>query len=244
MADDIRDVIADPQATRQADRPRRGARPARARPPSSASTARSRTSTRWCAAPSRRCPPAGARTRCARWCAPRPSAWCRWHDDDGRMPRASAGAACSEALSAEPRSSPRPMPASDDGRRAVGGRPLACAGATACSPAARSSAGPPRFPLTRPIARRRARELFDLVAGFVYSQVLLACVRLRCSSCWPTGPQTAAALRRRLDLAEPQARAPARRRAWRCDWSSGAAAGATASGRSARRWSATRPSRR
>ena len=35
------------------------------------------------------------------------------------------------------------------------------------------------FPLTRPIARRRARALFDLCAGFVYSQVLLACVRLR-----------------------------------------------------------------
>lgn len=34
------------------------------------------------------------------------------------------------------------------------------------------------FPLTRPIARRRTRELFDLCAGFVYSQVLLACVRL------------------------------------------------------------------
>ncbi len=35
------------------------------------------------------------------------------------------------------------------------------------------------FPLTRPIARRRASALFDLCAGFVYSQVLLACVRLR-----------------------------------------------------------------
>ena len=35
-----------------------------------------------------------------------------------------------------------------------------------------------RFPLTRPIARRRARAVFDLVSGFVYSQVLLACVRL------------------------------------------------------------------
>jgi len=34
-----------------------------------------------------------------------------------------------------------------------------------------------RFPPTRWIARRRARELFDLVAGFTYSQVLLACVR-------------------------------------------------------------------
>lgn len=35
------------------------------------------------------------------------------------------------------------------------------------------------FPLTRPVARRHARELFDLMAGFVYSQVLLACVRLK-----------------------------------------------------------------
>ena len=34
------------------------------------------------------------------------------------------------------------------------------------------------FPLTRPIARRRAEGLFDLVAGFVYSQTLSACVRL------------------------------------------------------------------
>lgn len=33
-------------------------------------------------------------------------------------------------------------------------------------------------PFTRPIARRRARALFDLCAGFVYAQVLLACVRL------------------------------------------------------------------
>jgi demethylspheroidene O-methyltransferase len=35
------------------------------------------------------------------------------------------------------------------------------------------------FPLTRPIARRRAQALFDLMAGFVYSQVLLSCVQLR-----------------------------------------------------------------
>lgn len=33
-----------------------------------------------------------------------------------------------------------------------------------------------RFPLSRPIARARARETFGLVAGFVYSQVLAACV--------------------------------------------------------------------
>ena len=36
-----------------------------------------------------------------------------------------------------------------------------------------------RFPLTRPIAKRRAQALFDLVAGFSYSQVLLACVQLQ-----------------------------------------------------------------
>ena len=34
------------------------------------------------------------------------------------------------------------------------------------------------FPLTRPIARKQARALFDLCAGFVYSQVLAACVEL------------------------------------------------------------------
>lgn len=33
-----------------------------------------------------------------------------------------------------------------------------------------------RFPLTRPIARKRARALFDLVAGFTYSQILSACI--------------------------------------------------------------------
>ena len=52
----------------------------------------------------------------------------------------------------------------------------------------------------RPIARRRARGLFDLVAGFVYSQVLLACVRLDLFNVLAQGPQTAAQLARRLDL--------------------------------------------
>lgn len=52
----------------------------------------------------------------------------------------------------------------------------------------------------RPIARRRARALFDLVAGFVYSQVLLACVRLRLFDTLAAGPLSAAELQRRLDL--------------------------------------------
>jgi demethylspheroidene O-methyltransferase len=44
------------------------------------------------------------------------------------------------------------------------------------------------FPLTRPIARRRAAALFDLCAGFVYSQVLFACVRLRLFAQLQGGP--------------------------------------------------------
>jgi len=34
------------------------------------------------------------------------------------------------------------------------------------------------FPLTRPIALARSRKLFDLTAGFVYTQTLTACVRV------------------------------------------------------------------
>jgi demethylspheroidene O-methyltransferase len=50
------------------------------------------------------------------------------------------------------------------------------------------------FWLTQPIARRRARALFDLVAGFVYSQVLLACVRLGVFERLAQRPHTAAEL--------------------------------------------------
>jgi demethylspheroidene O-methyltransferase len=56
------------------------------------------------------------------------------------------------------------------------------------------------FPLTRPIARRRAGALFELVAGFVYSQVLLACVRLRLFEILAEAPQTETALAQRLAL--------------------------------------------
>ncbi len=34
------------------------------------------------------------------------------------------------------------------------------------------------FPLTRPIVRKRQSEVFDFVSGFVYSQILYACVKL------------------------------------------------------------------
>lgn len=50
------------------------------------------------------------------------------------------------------------------------------------------------FPLTRPIARRRTAELFDLCAGFVYSQVLLACVQLRLIDTLKKGPITSGQL--------------------------------------------------
>ena len=59
------------------------------------------------------------------------------------------------------------------------------------------------FPLTRPIARRRARALFDLCAGFVYSQVLSACVQLRLFQHLADGPLSLAVLSDRLALPLP-----------------------------------------
>ncbi len=56
------------------------------------------------------------------------------------------------------------------------------------------------FPFTRPIARRRTRALFDLCAGFVYSQVLHACVQLRLFDILADGPQTVDALAARLGI--------------------------------------------
>ena len=54
--------------------------------------------------------------------------------------------------------------------------------------------------LTRPVARRQAGALFDLVAGFVYSQVLLACVRLRLFDVLAEGPLTVDRLAGRIAL--------------------------------------------
>ena len=56
------------------------------------------------------------------------------------------------------------------------------------------------FPLTRPIAQRRARALFDICAGFVYSQVLLTCVRLNLFEILAEGPKSMAELSPRLGL--------------------------------------------
>jgi demethylspheroidene O-methyltransferase len=56
------------------------------------------------------------------------------------------------------------------------------------------------FPLTRRIGDRHARALFDLTAGFVYSQVLLAAVRLNLLDHLAEGPLAEGELARRLDL--------------------------------------------
>ncbi len=56
------------------------------------------------------------------------------------------------------------------------------------------------FPLTRGIAERRARKLFDLVAGFVYSQTLWTCVRMGLLESLRQGPREAADLARELRL--------------------------------------------
>lgn len=62
-----------------------------------------------------------------------------------------------------------------------------------------------RFPLTKPVASRRARALFDLTAGFVYSQVLLACVELELFTLLADGPMPADTLAQRLNLPEEAA---------------------------------------
>jgi len=65
---------------------------------------------------------------------------------------------------------------------------------------ARFRAWAARFPLTRPLARRRARALFDLNAGFVYSQILAACVRLRVFDALREGPRSIPWLASKLSL--------------------------------------------
>ncbi len=62
------------------------------------------------------------------------------------------------------------------------------------------------FPLTRGIARRRASALFDLCAGFVYSQVLLAAIQLKLFDHLSQGPLPVAELARRMNLAPDAAR--------------------------------------
>ena len=62
-----------------------------------------------------------------------------------------------------------------------------------------------KFPLTRPIARARASALFDLCAGFVYTQVLYACVQLRVFEILAEGPQDIEELSPKLSLTQDKA---------------------------------------
>ncbi|MCJ2058811.1 acetylserotonin O-methyltransferase [Methylobacterium sp. J-048] len=62
------------------------------------------------------------------------------------------------------------------------------------------------FPLTRGIARKNTRALFDLCAGFVYAQVLTACIRLDVFTILSAGPLDLDGLARRLDLPVENAR--------------------------------------
>lgn len=60
-----------------------------------------------------------------------------------------------------------------------------------------------RFWPSRPIARRHARRLFDLVAGFTYSQTLFACVQIDLFARLSGGPATLAELGVGADLPLP-----------------------------------------
>jgi len=63
-----------------------------------------------------------------------------------------------------------------------------------------------RFPLTKPVADARARALFDIVAGFVYTQVLSACVKRDLFAILKTGPLPLDRLAARLGLPPDGAR--------------------------------------
>jgi demethylspheroidene O-methyltransferase len=57
-----------------------------------------------------------------------------------------------------------------------------------------------KFPLTRRVARREARALFDICAGFVYSQTLQACIELNLFEILAPGPLDAASLAARTKI--------------------------------------------
>ncbi len=57
-----------------------------------------------------------------------------------------------------------------------------------------------RFPLTLPVARRRAAALFDVTAGFVYSQIAHACVTSGLLGRLAEGPMTVEAVQAAVEL--------------------------------------------
>lgn len=63
-----------------------------------------------------------------------------------------------------------------------------------------------RFPLTRRVSAKRARDCFDLCAGFVYSQVLFACVKLDLFELLAKRPLSVVEVARQTKLNEDAAR--------------------------------------
>jgi demethylspheroidene O-methyltransferase len=61
-------------------------------------------------------------------------------------------------------------------------------------------------PLTRHVARKRAGDMFNICAGFVYSQILQACVKLDVFETLRNGPLTLDVLAPKLDLSRDAAR--------------------------------------
>ena len=57
-----------------------------------------------------------------------------------------------------------------------------------------------RIPVLREISKNRARGVFNLMAGFVYSQILLACVRVRLFEHLANGPLDITDLAKKIDL--------------------------------------------
>lgn len=57
-----------------------------------------------------------------------------------------------------------------------------------------------RFPLTRGVVRHKARVMFDLVAGFTYSQVIAACIELGLLELLAEGPRDIDSIAARIDL--------------------------------------------
>ncbi len=57
-----------------------------------------------------------------------------------------------------------------------------------------------KLPIFRKVSKSRANQVFDLMAGFVYSQILLACVRTHLFEHLKDGPLSLADLSQKIDL--------------------------------------------
>ena len=180
------------RGTRQADRPGRSAACAPTPPRSSASAAPRRGSARWSTRPRRR----------------------------SRLPRRRGIA------HADPRADPGVLPQATRARRGLtmsavaGPRRTGSRSANGCgtggaglSPSPLSALGGLVPAHAAPSPQNNARALFDLCAGFVYSQILAACVRLDVFARLADGPRSAArSLASDMSLTPEAARAAAARR--------------------------------